>query len=94
MIPYCSLPILTTICPTGGGYKKLEPQIVEANNLIVSYAKSKGLYLVDYHSALVGDDGYMPYEYAEDGCHPTIAGYQIMEEICLPVIQEVIHLDN
>ena len=88
------IPILTTICPTGGDFEKLEPQIVKANNLIVSYAKSKGLYLVDYHSALVGDDGYMPYEYATDGCHPTDAGYQIMEEICLPVIQEVIHLYN
>lgn len=83
-------PILTTICPTGGGYKKLEPQIMEANVLIRAYAAEHEIPLVDYHDAMVGEDGYMPSDLASDGCHPTVAGYAIMEAACLPVINHVI----
>jgi len=83
-------PILTTICPTGGQYQRLEAQIMEANALIIAYATANNLPLVDYHAVMVGEDGYMPAELASDGCHPTVAGYAIMEAACLPVINQVI----
>ena len=83
-------PILTTICPTGRGWKPIEPYIVEANALIIAYAAAQGLPLVDYHAAMVGSDGYLPDSYADDGCHPTAIGYAVMEATCLPVINHVL----
>ncbi len=54
-------------------------QIVQLNTLIRSYAESKGIPYVDYHSALKDERNGLSAEHAKDGVHPTAAAYEIME---------------
>lgn len=54
-------------------------QIVQLNTLIRSYAESKGIPYVDYHSALKDERNGLSVEHAKDGVHPTAAAYEIME---------------
>lgn len=54
-------------------------QIVQLNTLIRSYAESKGIPYVDYHSALKDGRNGLSAEHAKDGVHPTAAAYEIME---------------
>ena len=53
------------------------------NALIKEYAESAGIPYVDYHSAMRNENDGLPKEYAEDGCHPTKAGYEVMKDIVL-----------
>lgn len=60
------------------------PKIVAFNKMLKAYAEKEGLILVDYHKALANaEDGLGP-EYADDGVHPNLAGYKVME----PLVQE------
>jgi lysophospholipase L1-like esterase len=42
---------------------------------------------VDYHSAMKDSENGLPESLAKDGCHPTIEGYKIMEEIILKALK-------
>ncbi|MCB0375945.1 MAG: SGNH/GDSL hydrolase family protein [Sinomicrobium sp.] len=55
--------------------------IVDLNKRIKAYADQNGIPYVDYHSAMKNDKNGMDPELAEDGVHPTMKGYQIMEEL-------------
>lgn len=57
------------------------PLIIEFNGLIKAYAQSKGYRYVDYHSAMTDAEGGLPIELSEDGCHPNVEGYLIMERV-------------
>jgi lysophospholipase L1-like esterase len=53
--------------------------IVEAvNRWMRDYAVSKGHVYLDYYSDLADGRGGMKKEYADDGVHPTKAGYEVM----------------
>ena len=58
-------------------------EIKRLNEMIKAYAKANHITYVDYHSALVDDQGGLPKKYANDGVHPNIEGYKIMEQILL-----------
>ena len=54
--------------------------------MIKSYcAKSNSVY-VDFHSHMVDERKGLEKRYTEDGVHPTLAGYKVME----PLIEEAI----
>jgi len=57
--------------------------IIRLNEMIKAYAKSNKIKYIDYHSALVDENGGLPVKYAADGVHPNMDGYAIMEEILL-----------
>lgn len=61
-------------------------KIIALNVLIKSYAENNGIIYADYYSSLVNDQGGMITQYALDGVHPSIAGYEVME----PIVQEAI----
>lgn len=63
--------------------KGLEPagKIVELNKMIKAYADRNKLTYVDYHSALKDERNGLPEKYSNDGVHPTLEGYKIMEKI-------------
>lgn len=82
--------ILCSILPTGGGYKELNQYVPEANVLIKGYADSKSIPYVNFYPLMLDKDGYMDLAYAADGCHPTVAGYEIMENLCLPLIMSMV----
>jgi len=61
-------------------HKGLEPapKIVALNSWIKAYAARVGAVYVDFHSAMKDDRDGMRSELANDGVHPTPAGYAIM----------------
>lgn len=70
--------------------KDLKPakQIMEMNEKIKEYAKQNKIPYIDYHSTLVDERGGLSEAYAEDGVHPTLECYAIMEQIALQTIQK------
>ena len=55
--------------------------VIALNNRIKAYAKANGIPYIDYHSALKNDKNGMNLDMAEDGIHPTIKAYKIMESL-------------
>ena len=81
-------PIVCSILPCDRFYWRPEvtgqaEEIVALNKLIREYAESADIPYVDYHTAMKNENNGLPKEYAEDGCHPTKAGYEVMKGIIL-----------
>ena len=57
------------------------PKIVALNAWIRSYAAAHGAQYADFHTAMADARGGLPKELAEDGVHPTDAGYAMMGPI-------------
>jgi lysophospholipase L1-like esterase len=66
----------------------MEPanKVIELNKWIKSYADEHKYTYVDYFSAMKDERNGLPKNLAEDGIHPTKAGYAIME----PLVQAAI----
>ena len=64
-----------------------EKIIVELNKLIKALAEEKGYAYVDYHSALKDGSNGISSTYSNDAVHPNSAGYTVMENIVLPILQ-------
>ena len=56
-------------------------QIVAVNARLRTIAEEAGAIYVDYHSRMVGADGQLPREYADDGVHPHAVGYSMMARV-------------
>ena len=55
----------------------------------LAYAEAHGIPFVDYYAAMVNpSDGSLPY--ADDGVHPTVEGYLIMESLIHPVVERML----
>jgi lysophospholipase L1-like esterase len=61
----------------------MEPagKIIALNKLIQAYAAENGHVYLDYFSAMADSKNGLPKKYAEDGVHPTVEGYQVMEPL-------------
>jgi acetyl esterase/lipase/lysophospholipase L1-like esterase len=64
--------------------------IVDLNKKIKSYAESKKIVFVDYHTKLKNIKNGLDLDMALDGVHPTIKGFKIMEEMALKSIDIVL----
>jgi lysophospholipase L1-like esterase len=62
------------------------PKIAALNAMIKDYATKNKLVYVDYYSLMVTADKKMNPMLSNDGVHPTLAGYKVME----PLIQQAI----
>ncbi|MEP6763200.1 MAG: SGNH/GDSL hydrolase family protein [Gemmatimonadaceae bacterium] len=62
------------------------PKIVALNAWIKHYAASHKAEYADFHSAMADDRQGLPKELANDGVHPTAAGYRIM----VPIVERAI----
>lgn len=71
-------------------HKGLEPagKIIELNKILKAYADRNGITYVDYHSNMADERGGLPEKYSNDGVHPNMAGYKVMEKILLPVLKK------
>lgn len=66
------------------------PKIRSLNERVKTYAKENKIPYVDYFSAMVSEDGtQMRPELSEDGVHPNLEGYAIMESLVMPVIKKM-----
>lgn len=66
----------------------MEPagKIVSLNKMIKKYAHDEGFVYLDYFSSMADDRNGLPKNYANDGVHPTVEGYKVME----PMVEEAI----
>jgi lysophospholipase L1-like esterase len=62
------------------------PKIIALNKWMKDYAAQHGAIYLDYHSAMADARGGMRSELANDGVHPTEAGYRVMA----PLVEQAI----
>ena len=62
---------------------ELEPadKVIALNKMLAAYAHEKKIAYVDYYTAMVDDKKGLPKKYADDGIHPTLEGYKVMEPL-------------
>ena len=63
------------------------PKVVELNELVKAYAASHGHTYVDYHTVTKDDKDGLRGDLGEDGVHPNIKGYNIMENVLLSYLK-------
>lgn len=70
----------------------LEPaqKIVDLNKWIKEYAVKNKIIYVDYFTPMADQRNGLKKEYSEDGVHPNLAGYNIMEPIVENAIAEAL----
>ena len=83
--------VLCSLLPTRSFWwtdriKDAPVRIQQMNAMIRAYAEANGIPFVDYWSKLAADDGGLLPGLSDDEVHPTVAGYEIMESILLPVL--------
>lgn len=64
--------------------------IVELNRQIKAYAKENQLTYVDFYTPLVDDQMGLNPAYGNDGVHPTLDGYKIMEPLVVKAIEQTL----
>jgi lysophospholipase L1-like esterase len=69
----------------------LEPgdKVIALNSAIRDFAKTEGFYYLDLYSSVVDDKKGMKAEYANDGVHPTVEGYKVLEPLVEDAIRKV-----
>ncbi|MEY4962699.1 MAG: hypothetical protein RLZZ323_18 [Bacteroidota bacterium] len=86
--------ILCSVLPAVNFYwrpnDKAAETIIQLNQLIQSYAKEHHIPYVDYHAAMADAQNGLPKEYADDGVHPNLKGYQVMEPLLEKAIQKTL----
>ncbi len=55
--------------------------------MIKSYCQENNIVYVDYYSAMVDERKGLDKKYTDDGVHPTIAGYKVMESLILKALE-------
>lgn len=84
-------PVICSVLPADryGWRPELKPaaDIVKLNEMLKAYAESARIQYVDYHSILKDANNGLPAIHAEDGVHPNLSCYKIMEGIILKVLK-------
>ncbi|MCZ8197558.1 MAG: SGNH/GDSL hydrolase family protein [Flavobacterium sp.] len=79
--------VLCSVLPANNFYwnPKLKPadKVIELNLLLKKYAKANKMSYVDYYNAMVNNEKGLLKKYGEDGVHPNLEGYKVMETILL-----------
>lgn len=67
---------------------KIEPadKVIALNRLIKGYALKNNVAFVDYYSSMVDANKGLDIKYGEDGVHPNLNGYKLMESLLLKVL--------
>lgn len=86
--------ILCSVLPSNhfGWRPDLQPadSIISLNAWIKSYAEENHFGYVDYYDALVDAQKGFKKEYSQDGVHPNLAGYEIMEPLAQAAIKNAL----
>ncbi|RYY69848.1 MAG: acylhydrolase [Chitinophagaceae bacterium] len=65
-------------------------KVIVLNKMLSAYAAENKISYVDYYSVMVDDKKGLPKKFAEDGIHPTVEGYKVMEELVEAGIKKAI----
>lgn len=86
--------VICTVLPAHDFYWRpgLQPaeKIVELNGLLKNYATQNHIPFVDYYSPMVNEKMGLKVEYSNDGVHPTLDGYKVMEPLVEAKIREAL----
>jgi len=65
-------------------------KIIDLNNWIKEYAFKNNIVYVDYFTPMADERNGLKKEYSEDGVHPNLAGYKLMEPLVVKAIEETL----
>jgi lysophospholipase L1-like esterase len=65
-------------------------KVVKLNTMLKEYANKNGIVYLDYFSAMADERKGLPNSLSEDGVHPNLAGYKIMEPLAEKAIAEAL----
>jgi lysophospholipase L1-like esterase len=70
----------------------LEPaeKIVSLNKMMKEYANTHGIVYLDFFSSMADERNGMKAAYSNDGVHPTLAGYKVMDPLVEKAIQKAL----
>lgn len=68
----------------------LKPQIKQLNAMLNDYADKNSIAYIDYYDAMVAPNGGIIPNLAQEGLHPNLAGYKVMEPLAEQVIQKTL----
>ncbi len=66
--------------PWNPGLKPAD-KVIKLNTMLKTYCVENDIIYLDYYSHMVNDKKGLDKELAEDGVHPTLAGYRLMEPL-------------
>jgi lysophospholipase L1-like esterase len=69
-------------------------KVVRLNAMIKSYCDRNGLVYLDYYSGMVDEKKGLDRKFSEDGVHPNLTGYRIMEPLLLDAVERAMHDDR
>jgi lysophospholipase L1-like esterase len=95
------VPIFASILPVSDYHKRENPRfemtktrppgaIVDINNWMREYCRSRNFVYVDYWSAMKDANGMLPADLADDGLHPNAKGYRMMAPIAVQGLDEAL----
>ena len=88
------VPILCSLTPCHHFFWNPEAEpaqdVIRLNGMLEEYATRAGIEYLDYHSKMALPGGEISTEDSRDGCHPTVAGYEKMEAMLVPVVERVL----
>jgi lysophospholipase L1-like esterase len=61
-------------------------QVIKLNAMIRAYANNNHIIYLDYFSAMADEKKGLKTGYSEDGVHPALAGYKVMEPLAVMAI--------
>jgi lysophospholipase L1-like esterase len=79
--------------PWSPGLKPAE-KIVGLNAMLQSYAQKNNIVYADFHTPMADDKNGLKAEYSEDGVHPNLKGYQVMDEVVEEAIARTLKTKN
>lgn len=87
--------ILSSVLPCGGfGWNRsitdAAQKIQSLNARIKAYADANKIPYIDYWTPLADTDGSLKSAYTQDGCHPTEAGYEVMEPLAVKAVSKYV----
>ena len=66
-------------------------KIIMLNTMLSAFCKANNVVYVDYYSAMVDDKKGLPKSLSEDGVHPNLTGYKVMEALVERALKKALH---
>lgn len=63
-------------------------KVIQFNQMIATYANKHEITYIDYYTAMVDENKGLQKKYGDDGVHPNLEGYKVMEELVLRFLKE------
>lgn len=65
-------------------------KVIQLNKMLKDYADANKVVYLDYYSAMVDSEKGLPKNLSNDGVHPTLEGYKVMEPLAEKAIDEAL----